>query len=172
MRIRFFEERPRFARNRAQQSHCCGLSRMLAHAQSHGMRSFEKYSQSRTGDSPVRYKHDTPTGFAKGFVSFDLLFCAIPLLLMLSHFLIFVWMATQGTETSLRYGETTGKLATIADYLVKKNIVKTRQEAFDKYLVKCDVPKYPLYLEEASKLVREAGGKLVLAQSRRPWDQI
>ena len=124
MRIRFFEERPRFARNRAQQSHCCGLSRMLAHAQSHGMRSFEKYSQSRTGDSPVRYKHDTPTGFAKGFVSFDLLFCAIPLLLMLSHFLIFVWMATQGTETSLRYGETTGKLATIADYLVKRGAVE------------------------------------------------
>ncbi len=49
----------------------------------------------------------------------------------------------------------------IADYLVKKNIVKTRQEAFDKYLVKCDVPKYPLYLEEASKLIRGAGGKLV-----------
>lgn len=56
----------------------------------------------------------------------------------------------------------------IADYLVKKNIVKTRQEAFDKYLVKCDVPKYPLYLEEASKLVRDAGGKLVLAHPNDP----
>ena len=56
----------------------------------------------------------------------------------------------------------------IADYLVKKGIVKTRQEAFDKYLVKCDVPKYPLYLEEASKLVREAGGKLVLAHPNDP----
>jgi len=56
----------------------------------------------------------------------------------------------------------------IADYLVKKNIVKTRQEAFDKYLVKCDVPKYPLYLEEASKLVRNAGGKLVLAHPNDP----
>ena len=41
----------------------------------------------------------------------------------------------------------------IADYLVKKGIVASRQEAFDKYLVKCDVPKYPLYLEEASKLI-------------------
>jgi 3',5'-nucleoside bisphosphate phosphatase len=51
----------------------------------------------------------------------------------------------------------------IADYLVKKGIVKTRQEAFDKYLVKCDVSKFPLYLEEASKLIRDAGGKLVLA---------
>ena len=56
----------------------------------------------------------------------------------------------------------------IADYLVKKKIVKNRQEAFDKYLVKCDVPKYPLYLEEASKLVRGAGGKLVLAHPNDP----
>ena len=56
----------------------------------------------------------------------------------------------------------------IADYLVKKGIVKSRQEAFDKYLVKCDVPKFPLYLEEASKLVRGAGGKLVLAHPNDP----
>jgi predicted metal-dependent phosphoesterase TrpH len=56
----------------------------------------------------------------------------------------------------------------IADYLVKKNIVKTRQEAFDKYLVKCDVPKFPLYIEEASKIVRGAGGKLVLAHPNDP----
>jgi predicted metal-dependent phosphoesterase TrpH len=56
----------------------------------------------------------------------------------------------------------------IADYLVKKDIVQSRQEAFDKYLVKCDVPKYPLYLEEASKLVRDAGGRLVLAHPNDP----
>ena len=56
----------------------------------------------------------------------------------------------------------------IADYLIKKDIVKTRQEAFDKYLVKCDVPKYPLHLEEASKLIRDAGGKLVLAHPNDP----
>jgi hypothetical protein len=56
----------------------------------------------------------------------------------------------------------------IADYLVKKGIVKNRQEAFDKYLVKCDVPKYPLYLEDASRLVRNAGGKLVLAHPNDP----
>ena len=56
----------------------------------------------------------------------------------------------------------------IADYLVKKKIVKTRQEAFDKYLVKCDVPKYPLYLKEASRLIRGAGGKLVLAHPNDP----
>lgn len=56
----------------------------------------------------------------------------------------------------------------IADYLVKKGIVRTRQEAFDKYLVKGDVPKYPLYLEEASRLVRNAGGRLVLAHPNDP----
>ena len=56
----------------------------------------------------------------------------------------------------------------IADYLIKKGTVKTRQEAFDKYLVKCDVSKFPLYLEEASKLIRDAGGKLVLAHPNDP----
>ena len=56
----------------------------------------------------------------------------------------------------------------IADYLVRKGIVQNRQEAFDRYLVKCDVPKYPLYLEEASKLVRDAGGKIVLAHPNDP----
>ena len=56
----------------------------------------------------------------------------------------------------------------IADYLVKKGIVKSRQEAFDKYLVKCDVAKFPLYLEEASKLIKDAGGKLVLAHPNDP----
>ena len=56
----------------------------------------------------------------------------------------------------------------IADYLVKKGIVRNRQEAFDRYLVKCDVPKYPLYLEDASRLVHNAGGKIVLAHPNDP----
>ncbi len=56
----------------------------------------------------------------------------------------------------------------IANYLVKKGIVKDKQEAFDKYLVKCDVPKYPLSLAEASRLVRNAGGKLVFAHPNDP----
>jgi predicted metal-dependent phosphoesterase TrpH len=56
----------------------------------------------------------------------------------------------------------------IADYLVRKGIVRNRQEAFDRYLVRCDVPKYPLYLEEASRLVRDAGGKIVLAHPNDP----
>jgi len=56
----------------------------------------------------------------------------------------------------------------IADYLVRKGIVGTKQEAFDKYLVKCDVPKYPLYIEEASRLVRNAGGIIVFAHPNDP----
>jgi len=56
----------------------------------------------------------------------------------------------------------------IADYLIKKGIVGSRQEAFDKYLVKCDVPKFPLSLAEASRLVRNAGGILVLAHPNDP----
>jgi len=56
----------------------------------------------------------------------------------------------------------------IADYLVRKGVVRTRQEAFDKYLVKCDVSKYSLYIEEASRLVRNAGGKLVFAHPNDP----
>ena len=56
----------------------------------------------------------------------------------------------------------------IANYLVRKRIVRTKQEAFDKYLVKCDVPKYPLYVEEASRLVRNAGGIIVLAHPNDP----
>ncbi len=56
----------------------------------------------------------------------------------------------------------------IANYLVRKGIVRNKQEAFDKYLLRCDVPKYPLYLEEASRLVRNAGGKIVLAHPNDP----
>jgi len=56
----------------------------------------------------------------------------------------------------------------IANYLVKKGIVKDKQEAFDKYLVKCDVPKYPLSLAEASRLIRNAGGMLVFAHPNDP----
>ena len=56
----------------------------------------------------------------------------------------------------------------IANYLVKKGIVKTKQEAFDKYLVKCNVPKYPLHLEEASQLIRDAGGIAILAHPNDP----
>lgn len=56
----------------------------------------------------------------------------------------------------------------IANYLVKQGIVATVQEAFDKYLVKCNVPKYPLRKEEASKMVRNAGGITVLAHPNDP----
>lgn len=56
----------------------------------------------------------------------------------------------------------------IAAYLIAKGIVATKQEAFDRYLVKCDVPKMPMTLEEASALVREAGGRIVIAHPNDP----
>ena len=56
----------------------------------------------------------------------------------------------------------------IASYLVEKGIVRDKQEAFDKYLVRCDVAKYPLSLAEASRLIRNAGGLLVLAHPNDP----
>ncbi len=51
----------------------------------------------------------------------------------------------------------------IANYLIEKGIVKDKQEAFDRYLVRCNVDKYPLTIKDASKLMRDAGGILVLA---------
>jgi len=56
----------------------------------------------------------------------------------------------------------------IADYMVKKGIVSSRKKAFDRYLVKCNVPKMPVSLEEASDLIRQAGGKLMLAHPNNP----
>ncbi len=56
----------------------------------------------------------------------------------------------------------------IANYLVEKGIVGNKEEAFDRYLVRCDVPKYPLSLAEASGLVRNAGGILVHAHPNDP----
>lgn len=56
----------------------------------------------------------------------------------------------------------------IANYLVGKGITMTKQEAFEKYLVKCNVPKYPLPLEAASRLIRDAGGKAILAHPNDP----
>jgi predicted metal-dependent phosphoesterase TrpH len=56
----------------------------------------------------------------------------------------------------------------IANYMVKKGIVSNKQEAFDKYLTKCNVPKMPLSLSEASSLVRGAGGKLMIAHPNDP----
>jgi predicted metal-dependent phosphoesterase TrpH len=56
----------------------------------------------------------------------------------------------------------------IARYLVEKGIVGSIQEAFDRYLVRLDVPKYPLSLAEASTLIRNAGGILVLAHPSDP----
>lgn len=56
----------------------------------------------------------------------------------------------------------------IADYMVVKGLVGSRQEAFDRYLVKCNEPKMPVSLKEASSLIRGAGGKMVLAHPNDP----
>jgi len=56
----------------------------------------------------------------------------------------------------------------IAKYLVEKGIVSSDQEAFNRYLAKCDIPKFPLALAEASKLIRDAGGIFVLAHPNDP----
>jgi 3',5'-nucleoside bisphosphate phosphatase len=56
----------------------------------------------------------------------------------------------------------------IADYMVKKGMVKNRYEAFEKYLAKCNVKKMPLSLEEVSSLIKNAGGKLFLAHPNHP----
>jgi 3',5'-nucleoside bisphosphate phosphatase len=56
----------------------------------------------------------------------------------------------------------------IASYLLERGIVNSMQEAFDRYLVKCDVPKYPLSLSEASGLIRNASGILVHAHPNDP----
>jgi len=56
----------------------------------------------------------------------------------------------------------------IASHLIRKGLVKDKQEAFDKLLAPCNVPKMPLSIEEASELIRGAGGKLVLAHPGDP----
>ncbi len=56
----------------------------------------------------------------------------------------------------------------IAAYMVQKGIVKDKQEAFDRFLVKCDVPKMSVSIEAASRLIRGAGGKVVLAHPNDP----
>jgi predicted metal-dependent phosphoesterase TrpH len=56
----------------------------------------------------------------------------------------------------------------IARYLVEKKIVSSKQEAFDRYLVRCNVPKYPLHLKEACQLVHRAGRKLIIAHPNDP----
>jgi hypothetical protein len=56
----------------------------------------------------------------------------------------------------------------IAAHMVKKGLVADKQQAFDRYLVKCNVPKMPVSLSEASKLIRNAGGKLLLAHPNHP----
>ena len=51
----------------------------------------------------------------------------------------------------------------IAQYLVNKGIVRSVTEAFDKYLIDCDIPKKYLTLREARELMSGTGGQISLA---------
>ncbi len=65
----------------------------------------------------------------KGFVSFDLLFAALPLLLMLSYLSTVIFLATETANSEIHSNEVEVKLTTIADYLVKRGAVeRTEQE--------------------------------------------
>ncbi len=55
-----------------------------------------------------------------GFISFDLLFCILPLLLMLSFLMHQAWIISETTQTHLDTTETYAKLLSIADYAVKQ----------------------------------------------------
>lgn len=56
----------------------------------------------------------------------------------------------------------------IANYMIAQGIVRDKREAFERYLVKCNVPKMPMGLEEASELIRGAGGRVVIAHPHDP----
>lgn len=56
----------------------------------------------------------------------------------------------------------------IADYMIKNGLVKSRDEAFEKYLTRFNVEKMPLKLEAVSSLIKNAGGKLFLAHPNHP----
>lgn len=51
----------------------------------------------------------------------------------------------------------------IARLLIKKWIVENSYEAFKQYLIECDVPNKTLDFTECSQLIRNAGGRVVLA---------
>ncbi|MFN3535712.1 MAG: PHP domain-containing protein [Desulfatiglandales bacterium] len=56
----------------------------------------------------------------------------------------------------------------LADLLVEKGYVRDRKEAFIKYLDEINLPKFPIGLKDASGLIRDAGGKVVLAHPADP----
>lgn len=61
----------------------------------------------------------------------DLLFSAIPILLMLSHALLMVWVSAEATGNALEASEKTGKLITIADYIVKRGAVERSHQGME-----------------------------------------
>ncbi len=77
-------------------------------------------------------------------------------------------LATSDLEAIMATAEGTLGRPHIAEYLIRRGIVSSRQEAFDRYLVTCDVPKMEVELSEAATLIREAGGQVVLAHPNDP----
>jgi len=61
---------------------------------------------------------------SKAFVSFDLLFAALPVLIMLSYLFTVIAFATEAANTYQDSAELTQKLSSIADYLVKRGAVE------------------------------------------------
>jgi hypothetical protein len=59
-------------------------------------------------------------GRKRGFATFDLLFCAIPLLLMLSFLLHQAWIVRESAHSQIDSSQAYGKLLSIADYAVKR----------------------------------------------------
>ncbi len=58
----------------------------------------------------------------------------------------------------------------IADFLIDKRIVRNRKEAFQKYLVKCNVTLESQTPQELAEYIHNAGGKLFIAHPADPGE--
>lgn len=61
---------------------------------------------------------------SKGFVSFDLLFAALPVLIMVSYLFTVISLTTESANSYAESTELSQKLSAIADYLVKRGAVE------------------------------------------------
>ena len=68
---------------------------------------------------------------SKAFVSFDLLFAALPVLIMVSYLFTVISLTTEAANSYQSSAELSQKLSTIADYLVKRGAVeRSSQETY------------------------------------------
>jgi 3',5'-nucleoside bisphosphate phosphatase len=49
------------------------------------------------------------------------------------------------------------------DFLFDRGVISSNEEAFDTYLNNCNLPKRKIFFEKGSEIIRNAGGKVVLA---------